>query len=147
LLDFKRSLFGGVLDGGASEVFLGGSRLTKFMEGVSAVTDSEGDAEPATRPAPTAAPASTITPAPASVPAPDQAATTSPSELWTPLLSAGLKLIEALTADQASMRNPLMATDSGTGRSYLKIPLPEPQVLGQLTAALSTLLAGLAGKS
>jgi len=32
LLNFKRSLFAGVLDGGAKEVFLGGSRLNRFME-------------------------------------------------------------------------------------------------------------------
>ena len=34
LLKFKKSLFTGALDGGANEVFLGGSRLTRFMETV-----------------------------------------------------------------------------------------------------------------
>jgi SNF2 family DNA or RNA helicase len=34
VLKFKKSLFTGALDGGASEVFLGGSRLTRFMETV-----------------------------------------------------------------------------------------------------------------
>src|SRR5437763_9774166 len=34
VLKFKKSLFSGVLDDGESEVFLGGSRLTKFMESV-----------------------------------------------------------------------------------------------------------------
>ena len=38
LLAFKKSLFAGVLDGGDSEVFLGGTRLSKFMESVEAVT-------------------------------------------------------------------------------------------------------------
>src|SRR5207249_3848314 len=32
VLGFKRSLFAGVLDGGDREVFLGGSRLKRFME-------------------------------------------------------------------------------------------------------------------
>jgi SNF2 family DNA or RNA helicase len=32
LFAFKRSLFARVLDGGDSEVFLGGTRLSKFME-------------------------------------------------------------------------------------------------------------------
>ncbi len=33
LLSFKKSMFAGVLDGGQSEVFLGGTRLKQFMEG------------------------------------------------------------------------------------------------------------------
>ena len=32
LLAFKKSLFAGVLDGGQSEVFLGGTKLKRFME-------------------------------------------------------------------------------------------------------------------
>src|SRR5204862_524045 len=38
VLGFKRSLFAGVLDGGDREVFLGGSRLKRFMESVENVT-------------------------------------------------------------------------------------------------------------
>lgn len=48
LLAFKKSLFAGVLDGGDSEVFLGGTRLSKFMESVDAVTrTSSAEAPPA----------------------------------------------------------------------------------------------------
>ena len=38
MLKFKKSLFAGVLDGGEREVFLGGSRLTRFMETVEKTT-------------------------------------------------------------------------------------------------------------
>src|SRR5204862_5341124 len=38
VLKFKKSLFAGVLDGGEKDVFLGGSRLNKFMETVEAAT-------------------------------------------------------------------------------------------------------------
>jgi superfamily II DNA or RNA helicase len=38
VLKFKKSLFAGVLDGGATDVFLGGSKLNKFMETVEAAT-------------------------------------------------------------------------------------------------------------
>jgi superfamily II DNA or RNA helicase len=38
LLSFKKSLFAGVLDGGEDAVFLGGTRLTKFMESVEEVS-------------------------------------------------------------------------------------------------------------
>jgi len=48
LLAFKKSLFAGVLDGGDSEVFLGGSRLSKFMESVEAVArTANAEAPPA----------------------------------------------------------------------------------------------------
>lgn len=51
LLAFKKSLFSGVLDGGDSEVFLGGTRLSKFMESVEAVTRiSSAEAPPAPAP-------------------------------------------------------------------------------------------------
>ena len=40
LLAFKKSLFGGVLDGGQDEVFLGGTRLKRFMESVDQVTSA-----------------------------------------------------------------------------------------------------------
>lgn len=40
VLKFKKSLFAGVLDGGEKEVFLGGSRLTRFMEQVEAATEA-----------------------------------------------------------------------------------------------------------
>ena len=38
LLKFKKSMFAGVLDGGAEEVFLGGTRLKKFMDSVEKAT-------------------------------------------------------------------------------------------------------------
>ena len=40
VLKFKKSLFAGVLDGGEKDVFLGGSRLNKFMETVEAATSA-----------------------------------------------------------------------------------------------------------
>ena len=50
VLAFKKSLFAGVLDGGASEVFLHGTRLSSFMKSVEQVAgaigaDEEGDDE------------------------------------------------------------------------------------------------------
>ncbi len=40
VLKFKKSLFAGVLDGGETEVFLGGSKLNKFMETVESATSA-----------------------------------------------------------------------------------------------------------
>ncbi|MBN8508851.1 MAG: DEAD/DEAH box helicase [Burkholderiales bacterium] len=54
VLAFKTSLFAGVLDGGASEVFLQGTRLSKFMESVEEVAGAMGEPE-TDEPAPAAA--------------------------------------------------------------------------------------------
>jgi predicted SnoaL-like aldol condensation-catalyzing enzyme len=50
------------------------------------------------------------------------------------VLSAGLKLVEALTAarpgiGQPAAANPWIETDVQSGRTYLKLPVPEPQVV------------------
>jgi len=45
VLAFKKSLSGGVLDGGASEVFLQGTRLTSFMKSVEQVAAAMGSGE------------------------------------------------------------------------------------------------------
>jgi superfamily II DNA or RNA helicase len=131
LLAFKRSLFAGVLDGGDSEVFLGGSRLTKFMESVNAVTGAAAAQSPSPSPQPETVPAV----APATQPPP----IASP---WGPLLSAGLKLIETLAATSPGKPSPWTETDAQTGRTYLKLPMPEPQVVQQFSDALARLLAG-----
>lgn len=47
LLAFKQSMFSGILDGGQDEVFLGGTRLAKFMEGVEQATGAIPVAMPA----------------------------------------------------------------------------------------------------
>src|SRR4029077_8756572 len=45
LLGFKKALFAGVLDGGSTEVSLGGSRLARFIEGVEKATAGAGAPE------------------------------------------------------------------------------------------------------
>ncbi len=52
LLAFKKSLFAGVLDGGEAQVFMQGTKLTKFMESVEQVAGAMGqaDADPMAEP-------------------------------------------------------------------------------------------------
>ncbi|MDP2821575.1 MAG: hypothetical protein Q8O52_02690, partial [Sulfuritalea sp.] len=45
ILAFKRSLSAGILDGGGSEISMGGSRLNRFMKDVENVTGAMGEAE------------------------------------------------------------------------------------------------------
>ena len=152
LLAFKKSLFAGVLDGGEGEVFLGGSRLAKFMESVDAVTGkaAEAGSESGTVAGPKAALAHKIplAAAPPSVTPQSAEALQNP---WAPLLDAGLKLVEALAKApcgndeerSSTALSPWVETDAKTGRSYLRLPMPEPQLVQQLGEALSRLIAGL----
>jgi superfamily II DNA or RNA helicase len=163
ILAFKKSLFAGVLDGGESEIFLGGTRLTKFMESVDAVTRRDEKPEAAATPASdlAAKPAPEIdeTVLPFNADPPPEAKNRADAKRdnpWAPLLSVGLKLLETLAAPptrkiagnivgngNADKSGGWIETDGSTGRSVLKLPLPEPQVLQQLTVALSRLVAGL----
>ena len=74
VLAFKKSMFAGVLDGGANEVFLQGTRLSQFMKSVEQVAGAmgEADADPAAE-AP-AAIDSGATPAGATEPSPADSA-------------------------------------------------------------------------
>lgn len=97
---FKNSLFSGVLDGGEREVFLGGSRLTRFMETVQKTTAARtvpavvqkeepnvtvrtGDEQPAPR---------------AAVAGPSTGGTPGTLDPWAGLLQTGLTLLERLAA-------------------------------------------------
>ena len=148
VLRFKKSLFAGVLDGGETEVFLGGSRLNKFMETVESATKSipEAMAQDATEPAapapaqPAAEPEGEETPA-----APAVAA--APADPWTGLLQAGMALLQQFAAKPAAGGglSSLVRRDERTGETYLKMPAPKPEVLDQALQAVQALLQGLRG--
>jgi superfamily II DNA or RNA helicase len=161
VLAFKKSLFAGVLDGGASEVFLHGTRLSKFMENVEEVTrtvattpveidDAEAAQEEARQGAP--APGSEIPPetealsvsATEAAPTPGAADTDrSPSaNPWAPLLEAGLHFLDELAraGQPGQTASSLLEIDPKTGRSWLKLPVPEPATLQRLADGLRDLL-------
>jgi superfamily II DNA or RNA helicase len=154
LLKFKKSLFAGVLDGGEKEIFLGGSRLNRFMETVEKATTAipaavaEERSEPAGAGEPadqeevvSASPARTeVSPA---APAPDP---------WSSLLQTGVALLEQLATASRSSPSPgqaggaagvglsLVTRDERTGETYLKLPVPKPEVLEQALKAFGALL-------
>ena len=186
VLAFKKSFFAGVLDGGESEIFLNGTRLSKFMESVDRVTGAMGHPEaaqegPQVR-AQQAAPshtaglddggvASRVEVSVAS--AGDDAAIAKPVETealaeldagagaalthlasspaatstsnstpdpWGSVLDAGLKLIQTLAAAPAGAMPAWIETDAVTGRSFVKLPMPEA---APLVASLASLVAAL----
>ena len=138
VLAFKKSLFAGVLDGGEREVFLGGSRLTRFMETVEKTTAAI--AEPLVEEhdeAPVAEREVAVIP---------RAAAAVASDGWAILLQTGLSLLEQLAEtsrvplDAQRPRLSFVQRDPQTGRDYLKIPMPNPDVLDRALQAMSTLL-------
>jgi hypothetical protein len=155
VIKFKESLFAGVLDGGENEVFLGGSRLTRFMETVEKTTgaipaeptlveppEPEDAAERQRNGEPQAtAPSGSGNGAPL----------TPAGDPWAGLLQSGLALLQQLAtaahpARQAAPSNAstsglsLVRHDPATGEQYLRIPVPPPEVLDQALKTIGTLL-------
>jgi hypothetical protein len=128
VLAFKKSLFAGVLDGGANEVFLQGTRLSKFMESVEQVAGAMGEADADTAAEPPGAARSGGTasaavdveptadgvegvaesaaaahPGLATAPAGEDAATrTEPADPWAAILEAGAALLQGLAEARAA---------------------------------------------
>jgi superfamily II DNA or RNA helicase len=160
VLAFKRSLFDGVLDGGAADVFMQGTRLTQFMETVDAATAAlrPEAAAPADRAASTApdaatpaasAPAEPASANPAPSPAPTAPVTGPPAaDPWAPLIDAGIGLLRSLGAaghgeGAGPVAERLAVEIDPTGRRYVRLPLPDPAAIKPLADALAGLLANL----
>ena len=139
VLAFKRSLSAGILDGGDSEISLGGSRLARFIKDVEKVTGGMGQAEAVT-PAEEAlnggADETNAVPAAA------------PPDPWQALLQVGAELATALTAANApnGPAHPWIERDAATGARSLKLPLPPPETARLLADTLSAFAASLRGR-
>jgi superfamily II DNA or RNA helicase len=155
VLSFKQSLFAGVLDGGTNEVFLGGTRLKRFMDSVDKVTQSipaamppeeKAQGEPDTAAeedqvvgqAPSLAKGSGVGTQDLRTPAePD----------WENLISAGLTLLNRLSGTlSGEAKTPAPAgtrlkieTDESTGQRHLRLPVPSKDVLRGIASFLSQL--------
>ncbi len=75
-----------------------------------------------------------------------------PSNPWGPLLDMGLQLVQTLAAAHGQQQTKGTApvappawleTDTRTGQTYLKLPVPDPATVQKLAEALGGLLAGL----
>ncbi len=142
LLAFKSAMFTGVLDGGQDEVFLGGTRLTRFMETVEKATDSIRQPMP-TEPEKsdddvTAEAVETV-----------QGAAAPQEQAWTEVVTAGMSLLEKLgeafsagrrTDAGIALPGSLVARDDQTGQPYLKLPMPEPETMQKIVDLLGTFI-------
>ena len=150
VLKFKKSLFAGALDGGEKEVFLGGSRLTRFMETV----EQASARIPAAAPEEPGAAAEAAQTDGAEAPSTAAAGTTSSEDVWSGLLQTGLSFLQGLAAaardtggcpsgGRAAPSGPglsFIRRDHATGEPYLHVPMPKPEVLDRFLAAAGELL-------
>jgi len=142
VLSFKKSLFSGVLDGGPGEVFLQGTRLSKFMDSVERVTHAIGPAAPSqadelAEAEVTAQPEETAAAAPQPAPAADP---------WAALLDAGVAVLSELArrgSEPAATSAAWIEPDAATGRDVLKLPLPDPATLERVAHSLGLLARAL----
>ncbi len=146
VLAFKQSVFAGVLDGGEDEVFLGGTKLKKFMETVDRVTDNIPGSMPAHEEPPTAADESikeeTLASEKEKTP---RQPSGQPQEVWNDLISTGLDFIGKLgqAMQQPESESPakqFIGKDEKTGETYLKLPMPDQDTLNQVSEAVKPLL-------
>ena len=166
VLAFKRSLSAGILDGGQSEISLGGSRLSRFMREVESVTGRMGEGEAMVPAEEAASVASAPVESPVEAAAADESAVTGdiasaanvsapeaavPAaqeagvDPWGLLLQAGAQLVSALSAagDAGPTSHPWLERDPATGACSLRLPLPPPQTARRLADALSVIADSL----
>lgn len=190
VIAFKKNLFAGVLDGGENNVFMGGSKLKKFMETVDKITGSIPPAVTEETVASTSArqtdksderPASigsSASPLDArddlslvdsiqtssnatsdgSMRSSHNSATEATIDPLANLLQQGLALLQELTAAASSTRSTPGSTfsnrdsriridqDVETGKSYLRLQMPEPEVLDGALRAFGKLFESLRGQ-
>jgi hypothetical protein len=137
VLKFKKSLFAGVLDGGEREVFLGGSRLTRFMETVEKTTAAIAEPIADDREEPQAAEAG--------VAASGEPAAAGPPDEWTEIVQTGLTFLDQLAVVARASSDArdglrIVHRDPETGQAYLKIPMPSPEVIDRALDTFSQLL-------
>jgi len=174
LLAFKKSMFAGVLDGGQKEVFLGGTRLKKFMDSVEQATGSlsdpsapsNGDGKKHDSDLLTTSDDSTSAQSESSglvssgKPTPSENKIASPTlqpQVISDLLTAGAAFLSELgqSLRQAekgrsnaapSARQRLIEQDKTTGQTYLKLPLPQGDAMQSLVGLIQTVASNFPQK-
>jgi superfamily II DNA or RNA helicase len=164
VLAFKRSLSAGILDGGSSDISLGGSRLNRFMKDVENVTgnigegvavtpaeevesgvaaDDAGSMEDFNTDVDAGIDRTAVAPADGTG-APLRDAGSDP---WQALAQVGAQFIAALASanDPKTAAHPWIERDPTTGLQSLKMPLPPPETARQLAGVLSALADRLRG--
>jgi len=155
LLSFKQSLFSGVFDNGKDEVFLGGTRLKRFMDSVAKVTSAIPEPMPSQG---EIAEESDIAQQDIAVKTEEkEVSQTDRQQAWDDLVSTGLSflnnLARILLAEEGRGQQPTsrafpelrIETDSATGQRHLKLPIPKRETLQNIANLLNEFLAKASG--
>jgi hypothetical protein len=147
VIKFKRSLFAGVLDGDQDSVFMGGTRLKKFMDGVEAATAAipTGDGVPPPPPPPIVEPKPEVVSA-----VPVEAMPAHPiAPFVETLVGLGQAFLGSLSSPgSAAAKAPFaVETDAATGQPYVRMPVPSVDMLAQAARFLTALAAQFGGKA
>jgi superfamily II DNA or RNA helicase len=137
VLSFKQSVFAGVLDGGAQEVFLGGTRLKRFMDSVDKVTQAIPPSMPQQEERGEDRPEQPKAAASVTAPAPD----------WQALLTTGVAMLNKLAgALSGEVKTPVeigaglkVEREEATGQRRLVLPVPSKAVLRDIAGLLGQL--------
>ena len=142
LLSFKQSLFSGVLDKGKDEVFLGGTRLKRFMDSVDKATGTIP--EPMPRQAEAGGNGDRAEEEVSS--RVEEKERTGSEQAWNDMISTGLTFLDKLgqtllggegrpgTKGIAGLE---IETDKATGQQHLRLPMPKKETIQGLVNLLN----------
>ena len=132
-LDFKSSLFEGVLDGGDDTVIIDDSRMNHIMDAVAGYVDEETRKPVGGNEKLSDLPYADIEPAEVS----------EPDELIRQGVTFLHGLAETLKSPEASARlvNTLVHTDPETGKQELRIPIPGKDAAGSILTLIARLMS------
>ncbi len=155
LLSFKQSLFSGVLDKGKDEVFLGGTRLKRFMDSVDKATSAIPESMP--QQAKVGGNGNGTEQEISSEAKKDAPAETVQQQAWDDLVSTGLsfldKLGQTLLGQEGQAQQPgskafsglKIETDKTTGQRHLKLPIPQKETLQGIANLLNEFSKKISG--
>jgi len=139
LLSFKQSLFSGVLDKGKDEVFLGGTRLKRFMDSVDQATHAIPESMPQESKADIDGD-QIVEEGPIVANQKDDVGAEQ-QQAWNDVISAGAVLLEKLgqtllgdkgesvTPRSRQLSLPRIEIDETTGRQHIRIPMPNKETI------------------
>jgi len=147
LLAFKQSLFSGVLDKGKDEVFLGGTRLKRFMDSVDQAT--RAIPEPMPQQAESAEDGQTPEEEVSVIAEESKDGGSEQEQTWNDMVTAGLTFVQRLSEtllgaeSRPGGRNGQVLTglrietDEATGQRHLKLPMPKKEAIQGIINLLS----------
>lgn len=152
-LNFKTSLFEGILDNGEDSIFLDDSKLDKMMESISAiVTEPEdkekGEGREVVHIEDKEEPAETFAPAEASDEDTEPSEDTEAARLIRQGVSFFSGLVQTLRSPEGirSLADSLIEEDKETGKATLRIPVPDKESVVDFLSLVGKLLSGFEEK-